>query len=127
MGKPLSNDLRLRLINSVDSGMSARAAGRKLDIAASTATGLVKKQRERGHLEPLPLGGRRQSVLEKEAVFIEDMVAAHPDWSEEEMAFHIRKECAISVHPTTFGRFVRKKGWRFKKKQCSPLNKTEMM
>ena len=115
MGKPLSNDLRLRLINAVDGGMSARAAGRKFDIAASTATGLVKKQRERGRLEPLPLGGRRQSVLEKEAAFIEDMVVAHPDWSEEEMAFYVRKECAISVHPTTLGRFVRKKGWRFKK------------
>ena len=113
MGKPLSNDLRLRLVNAVSGGMSARAAGRKLEIAASTATGIVKKQRERGHIEPLPLGGRKRSVLEKAAAFIEDMVATHPDWSEEEMAFHVRKQCSISVHPTTIGRFVRKKGWRF--------------
>jgi len=115
MGKPLSNDLRLRLLNAVNGGMSARAAGRKLDIAASTATGIVKKQRERGYFEPLPLGGKKRSVVEKEGAFIEDMVATHPDWSEEEMAFHVRKECSISVHPTTIGRFVRKKGWRFKK------------
>ncbi len=115
MGKPLSNDLRLRLINAVEGGMSARAAGRKLDIAASTATLFVKQHRESGRLEPLPLGGRRRSVLEKQAIFIEAMVAAHPDWSEEEMAFHVRKECGISVHPTTLGRFVRKKRWRFKK------------
>lgn len=115
MGKPLSRDLRLRLVNAVNGGMSARAAGRKLDIAASTATDIIKKQRERGHIEPLPLAGKKRSVLEKEAAFIEDMVATHPDWSEEEMAFHVRSKRAISVHPTTIGRFVRKKGWRFKK------------
>ncbi|VAW14727.1 hypothetical protein MNBD_ALPHA11-793 [hydrothermal vent metagenome] len=59
MGKPLSNDLRLRLVNAVSSGMSARAAGRKLDIAASTATGIIKQQRDRGHFEPLPLGSQK--------------------------------------------------------------------
>lgn len=42
MGKALSNDLRLRLVKNVESGMSARAAGRKLDIAPSTATGIVQ-------------------------------------------------------------------------------------
>ncbi len=115
MGRPLSNDLRQRLVNAVNSGMSARAAGRKLDIAASTATALIKKHRERGHFEPLPLGGKKRSVLEKEKTFIEAMVGAHPDWSEDEMALHIGSERGIQVHPTTIGRFVRKNGWRFKK------------
>jgi transposase len=115
MGRPLSNDLRVRLVKAVDGGLSARAAGRKLEIAASTATGIVKKHRDRGHLEPLPMGGRKRSVLEKEAAFIEDMVTAHPDWSEQEMAVHLCQECGIDVHPTTVGRFVRKQGWRFKK------------
>lgn len=40
MPKPLSIDLRKRLIKAVESGMSARAAGRKWDIAESTATGI---------------------------------------------------------------------------------------
>ena len=56
MPKSLSNDLRKRLIKAVESGMSARAAGRKLDIAESTATGIVKDWRDRDSYEPLPTG-----------------------------------------------------------------------
>ena len=48
MARTLSNDLRKRLIKAVEDGLSARAAGKKLDIAASTATGIVKDWRDRG-------------------------------------------------------------------------------
>ena len=115
MPKPLSNDLRKRLINAVEGGMSARAAGRKLDIAPSTATGIVKDWRDRGHYEPFPTGGNLRPKLEGEVDFIEQMVAAHSDWSEAEMNAHLRQERGIEVHDTTVGRLVRKKGWRYKK------------
>lgn len=115
MPKPLSNDLRKRLIQNVEAGMSARAAGQKLDIAASTATGIVKDWRDRGHYEPLPSGGNFKTKLEKNAEFIERMVAEHGDWSEAEMNAHLRRECGVEVHDSTVGRFVRRKGWRYKK------------
>lgn len=115
MPKPLSNDLRKRLIKAVESGMSARAAGRKLDIAESTATGIVKDWRDRDSYEPLPTGGWRRSVLEEETTFIEQMVSEHSDWSEAELNAHLRQERSIEVHDTTVGRFIRAKGWRYKK------------
>jgi len=115
MGKPLSEDLRERLIRSVESGMSARAAGRKLYIAPSTATGIVQQWRERGDYAALQVGGHRRSVLEKEAAFIEEMVSRHGDWSEEEMQAHLEAERGLRVHPTTIGRFIRGQGWRYKK------------
>ena len=115
MPKPLSNDLRKRLIKAVESGMSARAAGRRLDIAESTATGIVKDWRDRDSYEPLSTGGCRRSVLEEEAMFIEQMVSEHGDWSEAELNAHLRQECGIEVHDTTVGRFIRAKGWRYKK------------
>lgn len=95
--------------------MSARAAGRKLDIAPSTATGIVKDWRERGHYEPFPTGGNLRPKLEDEVDFIEQMVAAHSDWSEAEMNAHLRQERGIEVHDTPVGRLVRKQGWRSKK------------
>ena len=107
MPKPLSNDLRKRLIKAVESGMSARAAGRKLDIAESTATGIVKDWRDRDSYEPLPTGGWRRSVLEEETTFIEQMVSEHSDWSEAELNTHLRQERSIEVHDTTVGRFIR--------------------
>lgn len=115
MPKPLSNDLRKRLVKAVESGMSARAAGKKLDIAASTATGIVKDWRDRGSYEPRPTGGHLRPVLEDEAAFIEQMVAEHDDWSEAEMNAHLRLQRGIEVHDTTVGRFIRAKGWRYKK------------
>ena len=115
MPKPLSNDLRKRLIKAVESGMSARAAGRKLDIAESTATGIVKDWRDRDSYEPLPTGGWRRSVLEEETTFIEQMVSENSDWSEAELNALLRQERSIEVHDTTVGRFIRAKGWRYKK------------
>lgn len=88
MPKPLSNDLRARLIKNVKLGLSARAAGRQLAIAASTATGIVQDWRERGHDDPLPQGGHRRSCLEQEADCIEQMVRDHSDWSEAELNAH---------------------------------------
>lgn len=115
MPKPLSNDLRKRLIQNVEAGMSARAAGKKLDIAPSTATRIVKDWRGRGHYEPLPIGGKLKPKLEGHAAFIEQMVADHGDWSEAEMNACLQRECGIIVDDSTVGRFVRKKGWRYKK------------
>ena len=37
MTKPLSNDLRERLVSAVDSGLSRRSAARRFGVAASTA------------------------------------------------------------------------------------------
>ena len=115
MGKPLSEDLRARLIKNIEKGMSARAAGRKLDIPPSTATGIALQWRERGSYVALQVGGHRRSVLEKEVEFIEDMVSRHDDWSEEELQAHLEAERGVHVHPTTLGRFIRAKGWRVKK------------
>lgn len=115
MPSPLSNDLRKRLIQNVESGMSARAAGRKLDIVSSTATRIVKDWRDRGCYAPLPMGGALKPRLEEHADFIEAMVAVHGDWTEAEMNAHLRLECGIEVHDTTVGRFIRKRGWRYKK------------
>ena len=115
MVKALSNDLRSRLIKAVEGGMSARAAGRKLDISASASTAIVKRWRETGSYEPLQIGGYRRCVLEGEHAFVEEMVREHGDWSEAEMAARLRNERGLDIHPTTVGRFVRKLGYRYKK------------
>lgn len=115
MAKPLSNDLRFRLISYVQSGLSARSAGRKLSISASTATAIVKRWRTTGCYKPLQMGGHRRSVLEKDRFFIETMLEDHDDWSEAAMAAYLRAERDVDIHPSTVGRFIRKLGWRYKK------------
>ena len=115
MSAPLSKDLRKRLIANVEAGMGVRAAGRKLDIPPSTAIKLVKKWRLSGDCTPGQHGGHKRSRLEAHADFIEDMVSRNSDWSEPEMAAYLYDECGVEADPTTVGRFIRKKGWRYKK------------
>lgn len=115
MARALSIDLRTRLVKAVEGGMSARAAGRKLDISASASTAIVKRWRETGSCEPLRMGGYRPCLLDGERAFMEELVREHGDWSEAEMARSLRKKRGLDVHPTTVGRFVRKLGYRYKK------------
>lgn len=115
MGKILSNDLRYRLIKNVESGLSARAAARKLDIAASTATRIVRQWHKTGSYEAGRRGGHRPCLLEPIRNALEELIEVHGDWSEEELCAHIKQEHGIFVHAVTVGRFIRKLGFRYKK------------
>ena len=61
MTKPLSNDLRSRLVAAVAGGMSCRAAADRFGVAASTAIKLVRRWRDAGTLAPRPHDGDRRS------------------------------------------------------------------
>ena len=61
MTKPLSIDLRERLISAVDGGMSRRSAARRFGVAASTAIKWVDQWRRTGHVRPRPQGGDKRS------------------------------------------------------------------
>ena len=61
MSKPLSPDLRDRLIEAVEQGMSRRAAAARFCVAASTAIKLVQSWRKTGTSAPRPQGGDRRS------------------------------------------------------------------
>lgn len=62
MGKPLSLDLRRRIVACVEAGLSRRAAAAKFDVSPSFVVELMRRYRETGSLEPArqgrPPGGR---------------------------------------------------------------------
>jgi transposase len=61
MAKSLSNDLRERLVEAVEGGMSRRAAAKRFGVAASTAIKWVSRWRLRGSVAALPRGGDTRS------------------------------------------------------------------
>ena len=69
MTKPLSSDLRERLIEAVAAGLSRRAAADRFGIAASTAVKWVRRWRDTGSNAPRPQGGDKRS----------DRIEAHTD------------------------------------------------
>lgn len=54
MTRPLSNDLRERLIKAVAGGATCRAAAARFGIAPSTAIKLVRRWRDTGTSTPRP-------------------------------------------------------------------------
>ena len=56
MGKSLSSDLRLRLLECVGCGKSCRAATAQFAVAPSTVIRLVRRHLETCRIEPAPQG-----------------------------------------------------------------------
>jgi len=61
MTAPLSNDLRLRVVTAIDSGLSRRAAAEKFDVSIASAIRWHQRYRETGSVQPKPIGGDRHS------------------------------------------------------------------
>ena len=61
MAKPLSEDLRIRVIRAVEDGMSRRAAADRFGVSPSSAVRFVREWRERGATGAKPQGGDQRS------------------------------------------------------------------
>src|SRR6202048_1319053 len=107
MAKPLSSDLRLRIIRAVvDEGMSCRGAASRVGVAPSMAIELVSDWRSTGACEARVQGGDRRSVrIEGHAAEILALVEATPDVTLAEIADHL-----FNAHGE---RFVPSVVWRF--------------
>jgi len=80
MGKPYSSDLRGRFVASLDEGMSASAAGRRMRISRATAVRWAAAWHQEGRAEALPMGGdRRSEALEAHAPEILGWLEEKPD------------------------------------------------
>ena len=78
MAKGYSKDLRVRAVSMVETGESAREAGRVLDVSASTAIRWIERWTTTGSVEAKPGTGHTRSPLEKHRQWLLDLVAAEP-------------------------------------------------
>ncbi len=80
MTRPLSTDLRERLISAVEGGMSRRSAAKRFGVAASTAIKWFAQWRQTGDVRPRPQGGdHRSHRIEAHAGEILALVEETPD------------------------------------------------
>ena len=61
MGKPLSNDLRSRLVTAVAGGRSRRAAAERCGVSAASAVRWVQAVNTTGTVDAKPQGGDTRS------------------------------------------------------------------
>ncbi len=119
MTRPLSNDLRTRLISAVEDGMSRRSAARRFGIAASTAIKWVDRWRRTGDVGPRPQGGdRRSHRIEAYWQEILALVEELPDITLAEIAAHLDEAHGLKVAQSTIWRLLDRHGMSFKKNRA---------
>jgi putative transposase len=64
MTTPLSQDLRRRIVGTVEKGSSIRQAGGRYEVSPSAAMKLMRRLRETGSTKPDRVGGLRPPVVE---------------------------------------------------------------
>lgn len=119
MSRPLSSDLRVRLVDAVVQGMSCRAAADRFGVAASTAVKLVRRWRDTGTIAPRPQGGdKRSDRIEARAGEILGLIAQTVDITLSEIATHLEREHGERFAPSTIWRFLDRHAQTFKKNRA---------
>ena len=115
MSKGYSKDLRLRAVSIVETGESAREAGRLLDVSASTAIRWIERWTTTGSVEAKPGTGHTRSPLEKHRQWLLDLVAAEPDLTLEEIRVRLRSNKKLKTATSSVWRFYERHEITFKK------------
>ena len=105
MAKGYSKDLRVRAVSIVETGESAREAGRLLDVSASTAIRWIDRWTTTGSVEAKPGTGHTRSPLEKHRQWLLDLVATEPDLTLEEIRARLRSEKKQKTAASSVWRF----------------------
>ena len=119
MAKPLDNDLRKRMVETMREVNCCRSVARQFRVAPSTVSRLMKRVGRTGSYVPGKMGGHRKQVLAGHRSWIERRVEACPEITSKKLQQELLAERGICVSVDTARRFVRSLGFVFKKKRWS--------
>jgi transposase len=116
MGKPLSTDLRSRLVAAVAGGLSRRAAAERFGVSAASAVRWMHAMNTTGTVEAKPQGGdTRSGRVEAFGEVILGAIDAQKDISLVELAELLRTHHGASFAASTVWRFLDRHAMTFKK------------
>ena len=119
MVRPLSTDLRERVVAAVLAGGTSRAVAARFGVAVSSVVKWAQRHRATGSVAPGQMCGHRKRVLEPHRAFIVERIGQSPH-----LTLHgLKAELAargITVSHDAIWRFLRREGLRFKKNAVRP-------
>ena len=119
MTRPLSIDLRERVISAVDGGMSRRGAAERFGVSVSTAIKWVDRWRRTGTVRPRPQGGdKRSRRIEAHAADILSWVAARPDMTLAEISVRLKETHGLRVASSSVWRLLDRHDMTVKKNRA---------
>lgn len=118
MGSPLSEDLRVRVIQAVEEGSSRRQAAARFGVSAASAIRWVDEWQQSGRTAALAQGGdHRSDRIEAEADYLMARVEEMPDVTLAELQTKLR-ERGVAVGIGTLWRFFDRHDISFKKNRA---------
>jgi len=114
MTRPLSNDLRERVVAAVLGGQSCRTVASRFGVAVSSVVKWSQRYRATGSVKPGKMGGHRKPLLDPHRAFILGRIKQTPH-----LTLHgLKDELAargVKVSHNAVWLFLRREGLRFKK------------
>lgn len=125
MGSALSKDLRVRVIDAVEDGMSRRAAAARFGVSYSSAIRWVSEWMQSGRTEARPRGGDRHSHrIEAHAAFLKAKIEEVPDITLDELRQALLAERGEAFGDSSISRFFQRHKLSRKKRPGMPRNRT---
>ena len=119
MVRPLSLDLRERVIAAVLAGESCRAVAARFGVAVSSVVKWSQRHRLTGSVVPGQMGGHRKRILEPHRAFIVERIGQTPHVTLHGLKAELKAR-GVSVSHNAVWVFLRREGLRFKKNPVRP-------
>ena len=127
MTRAYSSDLRQRVLDAIDGGLSTHKAAKRFDIGVATAVRWHRAWRDHGEREARKQGPKGGGKLDPHEVFILGLVEAEPDITLVEVGERLVAERSISAVPSTIWLFLERRGITFKKRLHTPPSRNARM
>ena len=128
MAKYLSEDLRIRVIRAVESGMSRNAAARRFGVSIASAVRWMAAYLRSGQTAPKPRGGDlRSGRIEAQSELLMSAVEQTPDITLSELRQRLIDERGETFAISTIHDFYRRHGVTFKKRRRMQASRTGPM
>ena len=123
MPRAYSQDLRDRIVRSVDAGASRRSTAAKFEVSVSFVIRLVQRWRATGSAKVRGTGGRPRHRLEPHRELVDRLLAARRDTTLEELREALGRE-GVTVSRSAVDRYLTARGLTRKKRQATPPSRS---
>lgn len=119
MVRPLSLDLRERVIAAVLAGESCRSVAARFNVAVSSVVKWSQRHRATGSVAPGKMGGHRKPILEPHRAFIVERIEGSASLTLHGLKAELKAR-GVNVSHNAVWLFLRREGLRFKKNAICP-------
>ena len=123
--KPLSPDLRQRILDTLQGGQTREQVAARFCVSLSSVQRLKRQWNQHQHLNPKPIPGRGKAIQEEQAAELKQIIATQNDWTLESLAQAWEQHTGKAISTSALHRNLHWLGYSYKKRIASPRNGTQ--